>query len=470
MNEKCYLAVDLGASSGRVFAGQLLNGKLHLDVLHRFDNSTEKRNGHLCWDYARLFEEIKRGMRKSSGLGLSPVSVGIDTWGVDFVPLGNDGGVIGDTVAYRDSRTDGMPEQVYRIVNKGELYDRTGIAEQVYNTVFQLMAISQKAPELLQKADRLLFAPEYLAYLLGGCAKNEYTIGSTSGLLRAGAHDWDYELLEALGIPARLFEKPTFPGTILGTLRPEVSAEVGFNCKVAFPASHDTASAALAVPSSNGQFVYLSSGTWSILGTELDAPITTEESRKAGFSNEGSYAGGVRFQRNIMGLWIIQSIRRELAAGGNAYGYGELSEMAEAADAYKGVIDVDDSALLAPESMIATVSACCVQAGYPSPVSAGELLIAVYRGLAACYAKSLRELERLTGRRFSALHLIGGGSQDRFLNRLTAAACGIPVLTGPVEATATGNILAQMLADGTLASVSEVRQVVRNSFAVETYP
>ena len=468
-NEKSYLAVDLGASSGRLILGFLKDGKLCLQEIHRFENGYTERKGHLCWDFAHLFEEIKLGMKLTSKQGYHPVSIGIDTWGVDFVLLDKSGAVLGNTVSYRDIRTNGTLDQVYSKISRSELYARTGIAEQIYNTIFQLQAVKNETPELLEQADRLLFSPEYLAYLLCGNTQNEYTISSTSGLLCAHTQDWDYELLDLFGIPRQIVRKPVPSGTILGDLLPEIADEIGFSCQVILPGSHDTASAVLAVPCTEGDFVFLSSGTWSLLGTELKNPCCTDAYREAGFTNEGSYGGSIRLLKNIMGLWMIQSVRKELNGWGVHYDFGEIGQLAEAAIDFPSEVDVNDLRFLAPPSMIEAVKSYCRDTAQPIPETNGEVLISIYRGLANCYAKSIYALATLTGQTFSVLHLVGGGCQDDFLNRLTCKACDMTVLAGPIEATAIGNLIAQMLADQIFDSVAEARAVIKDSFSIKEY-
>ena len=464
---KYHLAVDIGASSGRHILGHVEQGRIVLEEVYRFENGPKKRGGRLCWDFDALAREVVNGLKACAKLGKVPATLGVDTWGVDFALVDREGRVLGDTVAYRDSRTQGMDALVEELIPAQELYRRTGIQKQSFNTIYQLMAVKRQSPELLEQAHRLLLVPDYLHYTLTGVMSNEYTEASTSGLVSAETKDWDRELLDLLGFPQKLFGPLSLPGTALGRLRPALREELGFDCQVVLPASHDTGSAFLAVPAGEGDSVTLSSGTWSLLGVELEQPVTTPESRAANFTNEGGYQYRYRYLKNIMGLWMIQNLRREMAENGKLPGFGELSRLAREAADFPGRVDVDDPSFMAPESMSAAVRAYCERTGQPVPQSPGELLSCVYHSLAQCYAQSVRQLERLTGRSFQAVHIVGGGSQDAYLNQLTASATGLPVYAGPTEGTALGNLLVQMIAQGEFASLQEARDAIRASFAVK---
>ena len=464
---KYHLAVDIGASSGRHILGHVEQGRIVLEEVYRFENGPKKRGGRLCWDFDALAREVVNGLKACAKLGKVPATLGVDTWGVDFALVDREGRILGDTVAYRDSRTQGMDVLVEERIPAQELYRRTGIQKQSFNTIYQLMAVKRQSPELLEQAHRLLLVPDYLHYTLTGVMSNEYTEASTSGLVSAAAKDWDRELLRLLGFPQKLFGTLSLPGTALGGLRPALREELGFDCQVILPASHDTGSAFLAVPAGEGDSVTLSSGTWSLLGVELEQPVTTPESRAANFTNEGGYQYRYRYLKNIMGLWMIQNLRREMAENGQLPGFGELSRLAREEADFPGRVDVDDPSFMAPESMSAAVRAYCERTGQPVPQSPGELLSCVYHSLAQCYAQSVRQLERLTGRSFQAVHIVGGGSQDAYLNQLTASATGLPVYAGPTEGTALGNLLVQMIAQGEFASLQEARDAIRASFAVK---
>ncbi|MCL1819611.1 MAG: rhamnulokinase [Oscillospiraceae bacterium] len=434
-----YLAIDIGASSGRHILGHLRDGKIVLEEIHRFSNGMTDRDGTLCWNIGALVDEVTRGISKCAAYE----SLGIDTWGVDFVLLDANGNIVGDAVAYRDSRTDGMDVETEKIIPFAEHYARTGIIKQQFNTVYQLMALKIKKPELLEQADTLLLLPDYLHYRLTGERRAEYTHASTTGLISAVTRDWDWELIEKLGFPRRLF----------------LSVSHGLT------PSHDTASAFLVVPAKDENTVYISSGTWSLLGIVSDKPILTQAAREAGFTNEGGYGGTFRFLKNIMGLWMIQSIRDELP---DKPSYTELERQARES-AYDGLVNVNDAVFFAPDSMSRAVTQKCGEAGYAPPESTGDILRCVYSSLALEYARSIRELEDITEKCYTGISIIGGGSQDSFLNELTAQASGLTVYAGPIEGTALGNIISQMLRSGELPDIKTARETVRNSFEVKEY-
>lgn len=463
MSIRYYLAVDIGASSGRHILAHLEDGKIVLEEIHRFENKMTERNGHLCWETQRLFNEILNGLKKCKEMNKIPVTMGIDTWGVDFVLLDENGDVVGDTVAYRDSRNEGMDEKVYALIPAAELYARTGIQKQLYNTVFQLMSIKTTNPEQLEAAQRLLMIPEYFNYLLTGVQMNEYTNATTGNLVNAETKQWDGEVLDRLGYPRRLFGELKLPGETVGMFSEAVASEVGFTCKVVLPATHDTGSAVAAVPVNDDDFLYISSGTWSLIGAERMTPDCSEESRKLNFTNEGGVEYRFRYLKNIMGLWLIQSIKREL---NNEYGFGALCDMAREAD-IDTVVDVDDPRFLAPKSMIETVKTVSAETGGKVPETIGEIVKVVYLSLAKRYGQAVREMEQITGRTYSRLHIVGGGCQDAYLNELTAQATGLDVYAGPVEATALGNLMVQMLANGEVATLAEGRTTIARSFDVK---
>lgn len=465
MDIRYALAVDIGASSGRHILGSVQDGKIVLEEVYRFENGLVEKNGHLCWDFDRLFAEILTGMKKCAELGKIPATMGIDTWGVDFVLLDEDGKVLGDTVAYRDSRTAGMDEVLRSYLSEEELYARTGIQKQIFNTIYQLMAVKTQEPELLEQAEHLLMIPDYLHYLLTGNMAMEYTNASTTQLLDAKTRSWDFELIDRLGLPRRIFSEPKQPGFVLGSLRPELQTELGFDCRVVLPPTHDTGSAVLAVPAQEEDFLFLSSGTWSLFGMERREPDCSEASRLANLTNEGGFGGTIRYLKNIMGLWMLQSIRAEL---GDEYDFARLCREAEEVGEFPAQIDVDNPSFLAPQSMIEAVRAYCTRTGQPVPQSPGELASCVYHGLARRYHDAVRELETLTGKTCPRLYIVGGGSKDDYLNRLTARATGKEVWTGPSEGTAAGNLLAQMIADGVFADAAQARAAVRRSFPIGT--
>lgn len=449
-----YLAIDIGASGGRHILGQLEDGRLVCEEVYRFPNGMIQKGGQLCWDYDALFADILRGLKRCAELGKIPVSVGIDTWGVDFVLLDARERVLGNTVAYRDDRTEGLPGEVFKYMPEAELYRRTGIQSQPYNTIFQLMAVKKESPDLLEKAETLLLAPNYLSYLLSGVKKAEYTIATTTGLVNGTGRDWDDEILSACGFPREIFPEIVPPGTTLGGLLPEIRAKTGFDTKVVLPCCHDTASAVMAVPSAGAEPLYISSGTWSLLGVERLSPDCSEESMAGGFSNEGGYDTRYRYLKNIMGLWMIQSVKKEL---GGSYTYEGLGALAEQTD-IPSLVDCDDPRFFAPDSMTRELQNACAESGQQVPASPGELAAVIYNSLAACYRGAIHILEKLTGVSYPTVHIMGGGSADTFLNSLTAKVTGKTVRAGPAEATSIGNLMAQMIADGVFTNLQQARE------------
>lgn len=454
-----YLAVDIGASSGRHMVGWMENDKLCLEEVYRFPNGATFKDGALCWDDKALYSHLIEGLKACRNKGKVPSYMAIDTWGVDYALLDENGALIGSLMSYRDDRTIGMDDEVRRYVSDKELYCRTGIQKLSFNTVYQLMAHHLKKPEELTKAKTFLMVPDYLNYLLTGKLAVEYTDASTTALLDVKTGDWDRELLEKLGYPVNIFPEISKPGTVLGSLKPDVVQAVGYNLQVILPPSHDTASAVLALPTEREDAAYLSSGTWSLMGVEQTEPANNKDSRLSNFTNEGGYDMRYRYLKNIMGLWMIQSVRRELSG---QYEFGELSAMARAFGEPKARVNVNDDAFLAPVSMIDAVKTTCGK-----EMELPELLAVIYYSLAEAYRDTLDELESRTGRKLGSLYIIGGGSQDTYLNELTAKISGRQVYTGVIEATATGNLLCQMLATGVFANRREAREAVARSFDVK---
>lgn len=484
--EQYYLAIDIGASSGRHILGHVQDGRMILEEIHRFENRQERLNGHDCWDVDHLWQGILDGLKTCKTLGKIPATVGIDTWAVDYVLLDKDGQRLGDAVAYRDSRTEGMDKVVEALIPPGELYARTGIQKQPFNTIYQLMALKRQHPEQLEAAHSLLMIPDYFNYLLTGVQKQEYTNATSTNLVNAAKKTWDRELLDTLGLPRRLFGPLSMPGTVVGPLKAEMEEMVGFQTTVILPATHDTGSAFLAVPARDDQAVYLSSGTWSLLGVENENPITTEESRNQNFTNEGGAWYRFRYLKNIMGLWMIQSIRRELngvdyvagkdraawtldvQAGEKQWSFPDLIAAAQESADFDAVVDANDAAFLAPDSMIAAVQQACRQTSQPVPETVGQLMQCVYRSLTLCYRNAIAGLSRLTGKTYTSINIVGGGCQDNYLNRQTAAVTGLPVFAGPVEGTAIGNLVIQMIHGGEFADLAAARTAIRKSFDIHT--
>ncbi len=460
-----YLAVDIGASSGRHILGTVIDGKIQMEEIYRFENGLKKVDGKLCWDVEKLFAEILKGLKKCKELNKIPVSMGIDTWAVDFVLLDKDDKILGNSVGYRDSRTEGMDELVYEKISQNDLYERTGIQKQIFNTIYQLMAVKNQNPEHLEQAECMLMIPDYFHYLLTGKKVTEYTNATTTQLVSPVTKDWDYELIEMLGYPKKMFLPIVKAGEKLGHFTEEIEKEVGFSCEVVLPATHDTGSAVLAVPSNDEKTLYISSGTWSLMGVENKEAICTKESRELNFTNEGGYEYRFRFLKNIMGLWMVQSLKKEL---GDKYSFAELCEMATLAE-ITSTVDCNSSVFLAPESMIKAVQDMCESTKQQIPTTPAELARVIYQSLAKCYGDTIGEIESQTHCKYEQLHIVGGGANAAYLNQLTANATGIKVLAGPTEATAIGNLTVQMLQKKEWDSLTAARTAIFESFKVDTY-
>ena len=470
--QTCTLAVDIGASSGRHIAGTVQNGKITLQEVYRFENGVHRENGHLCWDIDTLAKEVVNGLKAAHDAGFAPATIGIDTWAVDFVLLDADNKRIGDAVAYRDERTEGIREALEKEygLTFADHYARTGIQYQPFNTVYQLMALKKEHPEQLAAAKTFLMVPDYLNYLLCGVPANEYTNASTTALVGADSRDWDDALIEKLGLPRGIFQPIKTAGTVLGHLTPEMQKAVGFDAEVILPATHDTGSAFLAVPARDEYAAYLSSGTWSLLGVENAAAITGPDSCAANFTNEGGYEYRYRYLKNIMGLWMIQSVRRELGEQtGTRPSFPELIASAQEASSFAGIVSTGDDRFLAPDSMIDEIRRACFETGQDVPQTVGQLMRCVYVSLSSCYAESIAEMASLTGRTYTSINIVGGGCQDAYLNELTTRACGIPVFAGPVEGTSLGNLAVQMIADGAFPDLQSVRDAIATSFDVKRF-
>ena len=463
---KYYLAVDIGASSGRHILGSYQNGKLVLEEIHRFENNIRVIDEHLSWDVDYLFHEIIVGMKKCKELDKIPLSMAIDTWAVDYIFLDRHGKRIGNAISYRDHRTDNIDQEVYKIVSAEELYERTGIQKQLFNTLYQLMAVKKYTPEILTQVSSMLMIPDYFSYLLTGRQVCEYTNASTTQLVSSNTRNWDRELIEQLGYPQTMFKEIIEPGTIIGNLTDIVQESVGFDTKVIATASHDTASAVVSVPALREDFIYISSGTWSLMGMERNIADCSLESMQANFTNEGGYNHRFRYLKNIMGLWMIQSLRRELE---ETLSFNELCQMAKANQNFPSRVDVNDCCFLSPDSMIKAIQDYCQNSNQPIPKTAGELANVIYQSLAISYAATIEEIEMLTRKKYEAIYIVGGGGNAEYLNELTAKATGKVIYTGPVEATATGNIVVQMLNNQVFASLVEARKCIKNSFEIKKY-
>ena len=473
MNQTCtactpytyFLAVDIGASSGRLILSHLEEGQIKLEEIHRFPNGFSKKGEFLCWNLPALFAEILTGLKKCKVANKVPLTMGIDTWGVDFVLLDSKDQILGDTVSYRDNRTQGMAQKVYELIPEDTLYQRTGIQYQPFNTIYQLMALKESSSTLLEKAETLLMIPDYLHFLLTGKKCFEYTNATTTGLVNASTKTWDSEIIETLGYPSHLFKPLSLPGTIVGPLSEEIAKEVGFNLTVILPATHDTASAVLAVPSETENSIYISSGTWSLMGIQSPTPYCSLESKLANFTNEGGYNYRFRYLKNIMGLWMIQSLKKELAP---EMSFDTLCKNA-AKESISSIVDCNAPCFLAPDSMTKAIQDYCSQTHQAVPKTIYELAAVTYNSLTYTYQKTIEELQSLTKQNYTKIHIVGGGCQAGYLNQLTTQFTGLPVLAGPVEATAIGNLVAQMLALDVFKDVSEAKRCIKSSFPLETY-
>lgn len=460
-----YLAIDIGASSGRHILASLENGIIQLEEIYRFDNGMDFDGKRLYWDVDRIFQEVITGLKLCGKAGKIPSSVGIDTWGVDFVLLGKDDKKMNNPTAYRDSRTKGMDVEVYNHITEVELFKRTGIQKQLFNSIYQLMAIKENEPESLEQADSLLLIPDYLNFMLTGVKATEYTNATTMQLVSPKTKNWDYNLIKMLGYPEKIFKDLKKPGTIIGNLLEDIKKEIGFDCQVILPGTHDTASAVMAVPTNQENTIYISSGTWSLIGTELLEANCSDISRNLNFTNEGGYDYRFRYLKNIMGLWMIQSVKQEI---GKELSYGEICELASKSRC-ESIIDCNDPRFLAPSNMTKEVQLSCFESKQVIPEDIADVSAVIYSSLAICYKSAVEEIEAVTGHRYDCIHIVGGGSHAEYLNRLTAKATGKTVYAGPTEATAIGNICCQMIAKGDLKDLDEARSCIFKSFKIKTY-
>ena len=466
MGNKYYLAVDIGASSGRHILSRMEDGKIVLEEVYRFWNGNDKKDGHLVWDTGRLFSEIINGMKKCREIGKIPVSMGIDTWGVDFVLLDKEERQIGPCYAYRDSRTEGMDGKVYEIIPQEELYRRTGIQKAIFNSIYQLMAYKTQEAEALEKAESFLMMPDYFHYLLTGVKKQEYTEATTAQLVNPVTNEWDYELIGMLGYPKKLFGELSMPGTAVGRLLPEIREQVGFDLTVVLPASHDTGSAVMSVPSTAGQATLAPRILSECKGEPVEtAFVLPDENLLMPLLN--AIPSEYDSINVTMGCRLTGPYegRKE----GEDYSFAHLCDMASG-ETIDSLVDVNDACFLAPPSMIEEVRAACQRSGQEVPETPWQVARVIYRSLAECYRQTLLEIESLTSCHYEAINIVGGGSNADWLNRLTAEVTGRTVLAGPGEATAIGNLGAQMLADGVFADLKAFRSCVFESFGVRTYP
>jgi len=464
MSRKCYLAADLGASSGRVLAGLFENGKLELVELHRFWNGAIQQPDGLHWDIDQLFAEIKTGLKKGFAIyGGEVTAIGVDTWGVDYGLLDADGQLINQPFHYRDSRNDGMSARVFETIPQEEIYRRTGLQLLPFNTIYQLAAETR-----LARAKKMLLIPDLLNYFLTGLAVNEYTNATTTQLLDAKKRTWDFDLIRKLGLPEKIFGEIVEPGTVIGKLKPGLAQELGGNADVIAVGSHDTASAVAAAPLKSKHCAYLSSGTWSLMGLEEPQPVITAASAKYNITNEGGVCNTIRFLKNIGGLWLLQECRRNWAEQGEELDFIQIADLAMAAEPFVAFINPDAPEFAQPCDMPAKIQEFCKKTGQRVPQTKGEIARTAYESLAMRYRAVFQTLEKLHGQRLEQLHIVGGGCQNRVLNRFSADAVNRPVIAGPIEATAIGNMLMQMIAKGDISGLTEGRGMIVDSFGTKT--
>ncbi len=467
-----FLAIDLGASSGRVMLGRWDGARFELEEMHRFENGPVVVRGRLLWDHLRLWAEIKQGLTNYAARYDEPVAgIGVDTWGVDYGLLDGSGNLIGNPYHYRDSGTEGIFEKAFEIVPKADIYEITGLQFMLFNTLFQLLARRLSADPQLDLAETLLFTPDLFHYWLAGCKVATYGIASTSQMLDARARTWAIDLLSEFDLPIDILPEMVQPGTVLGALLPDVAAEVGLDAStpVVATGAHDTANAVAAVPDLDANSVYISSGTWSLMGVETAEPVITDQSLALEFTNEGGVAGTIRFLKNVAGLWLLQESRRQWMREGQDYGWAELISLAQDADPLRSIINPDEPEFASPGDTPSMIRAYCLRTGQPVPESVGAIVRCILESLALKYRWVLESLETLVGHRLDTIRIVGGGTQNLLLNQFTADACERIVVTGPIEATALGNVMMQAIATGHLADVAAGRKAIAASFERSYY-
>lgn len=466
---KRVLAFDFGASSGRAIIGTLDNGKITLNEVHRFSNDPVTVNGTFYWDVLRLFHEIKQGLLKAKQAGGFD-SIGIDTWGVDFGLLDKDGVLLENPVHYRDKRNIGMVEKAAKYIGKDEMYKLTGIQFMDFNTAFQLLSIKENRPELLARAQSLLFMPDLFAYFLTGNKVSEYSIATTSQLVDINTRDWSKEMLEKLGLPEKIFNRIVPSGSVTGYLSDEICEELGLEkVPVIAVCGHDTQSAVTAVPSEKEDFAFISSGTWSLFGTETKKPIVNDLSYSFNVTNEGGFGYSTAFLKNICGLWLIQESRRQWIREGKKYSYAELEKAALREKPFARFIDPDAPEFAVPGNLPARIADYCRRTGQSVPENEGQTVRCIYESLALRYRAVLEGIEKCTGKNYDSLNVVGGGTKDTLLCKMTADACNITVYAGPIEATVMGNVAVQLISGGDIADVIEARRIIANSGQLKCY-
>ena len=470
MNNKKVLAFDYGASSGRGIIGEFDGKKITLKEIHRFSNDSVTVNGTMYWDILRLYFEMKEGLIKANLLGGFD-SVAVDTWGVDFGLIDDSGNLLENPVHYRDERTVGIIEKAFEKIDKDKFYQITGIQFMELNTVFQLTALKERRPELFEQIDKILLMPDLFNYFLTSEKVAEYSIASTTQLMDANTGDWSLEVLESLDIPKKILPEIVPSGTVIGKIQDSICEELGLGNKpdVIAVAGHDTQCAMMSVPAKDKDFIFISCGTWSLFGTELEKPIINEKSFRLNLTNEGGYQKKTSFLKNIIGLWLVQESRRQWIREGKDFSFGELEKMAEQAEGFKCFIDPDAPEFMSDGNIPKRIQEYCEKTNQYVPRTEGEIVRCINESLALKYARTKKELEECVEKEYSAIHMVGGGIQSKMLCRLTADACGCDVMAGPIEATVYGNIIIQLLATGEIKTMQEARDVVAASENVVTY-
>ncbi|MCG8526877.1 MAG: rhamnulokinase [Opitutales bacterium] len=469
---KVYLAADCGAGSGRVIAGIFENGTITLEEICRFDNQPVDLNDSLHWGITRIFGEIKSGIGMAvAKYGKDVVSIGVDTWGVDYGLLDEHDRLLGIPYCYRDARTDGMIDHADSILSQPGRYEHAGLQLLHFNTLYQLLAEKRLSSSQLDRAESLLFIPDIINFWLSGVLANEATIASTSELLDAKSGQWSEELIDAYGLPKQIFKKPVEPGEILGPVKSSICVELGidFEINVVATPSHDTAAAVAACPLESANSVYISSGTWSLMGIEAEEAFTTETANAMKLTNERGVEGTTRLLKNISGFWIFQQAKRDWDLCGLGLGYDELRELAVKAEPFQAFLNPNDPCFEKPGGMVSRIMDYFERTGQSVPEDPGVICRSVFEGLALSYRKVLKGIERVTGEKYDTLNIIGGGSQNPFLNQLAADATGCKVIAGPIEGSGLGNILAQLKADGEIGSIRSGRSIIEQSFELKAY-
>ncbi len=465
-----FLAFDLGASSGRAILGNLSGGKISLEEIHRFENRMVQIHDHHFWNIYSLYQGMITSLQKAGEAEIVPESLGIDTWGVDFALFDHKGNLLSTPYAYRDQRNVTAMEEVLKIIPKGKISELTGLAFWPFNSLYQLFAWKRDQPHVLEAADFMLFMPDIFNYFLTGIKNCDYTFASTSQLLNPYSRQWEYSLCDMLDLPKGILPEISDPGKVIGKLSQEVQSMTRVkDLSVIGVGSHDTASAVVSVPAESDEFAYISSGTWSLMGIETDEPVISDKTLAYNLTNEGGVGKKIRLLKNIMGLWLLQECKRIWTAAGNDYSFPELVKMAEAAISFRSILEPDYMEFYNPPDMLQAIVNFCKRTNQPAPENTGQFVRAILEGLAFKYRMVLDQLREVSGKKLEKLHIIGGGAQNELLSQFSANATGIPVITGPSEATAIGNLMVQAMAMGHVGDLKEIRAVIRNSFELKIF-